>query len=111
MIAGRSASALLAAAFVACVNLASVSAAETTPAPPPPPPAQAQAPSLARNVPPLGISNEYVSVKFGLLLQPQYQILGDNSFTGQGQDLYVRRARIIVGGTLFNVVDYFFDTD
>src|SRR5262245_17924139 len=99
MIAGRSASALLAAAFVACVNLASVSAAETTPAPPPPAPPPA--PSLARNVPPLGISNEYVSVKFGLLLQPQYQILGDNSFTGQGQDLYVRRARIIVGGTLF----------
>jgi hypothetical protein len=99
-------SALVAAAFAGFVSLAPASAAEATPDAPP----QAGT-SLARDVAPLGLGNENVNVRFGLLLQPQYQILGDTSLTGQAQDLYVRRARLIVGGTLFGVVDYFFDTD
>ncbi len=85
-----------------------------TPAPEPTPPTpdtQAQARPFAPSVAPLGIANENVSLRLGLLLQPQYQILGENTYSGQGQNLYVRRARIMVGGTMFGVIDYFFDAD
>lgn len=60
---------------------------------------------------PLGVEGRNASIKFGLLLQPQYQILGENTYSGQGQNLYLRRARVIVGGTLFGALDYFFDID
>ena len=82
------------------------------PSPTPEPPGPSPKPrSLARDVAPLAIQNADVSVRFGLLLQPQYQSLGETTYTGQGQNLYLRRTRVIVGGTLFGVVDYFFDTD
>jgi Phosphate-selective porin O and P len=83
------------------------------PATPPPatPPPATQASLLAPDVAPFGIENANGSLKLGLLLQPQYQLLGDTTFSGQAQDLYVRRARILIGGSLFGLVDYFFDTD
>lgn len=54
------------------------------------------------------------SLKLGLLLQPQYQT--NNSLPTSGLDsyshnLYIRRARILVGGTLFGAIEYFLDTD
>ena len=98
MKAGRSV--LLAPVLIAFGALANASAAETAPPGP-----------FGPGVEPLVFERGNVSVRFGLLLQPQYQSLGDNNFTGQAQDLYVRRARILVGGTLLGVIDYFFDTD
>lgn len=90
-------------------------ATPTPTAPVPPPPTAPVPPTPARTVspavPPLGLENAYASVRIGLLLQPQYQILGENTYTGQGQNLYVRRARFMVGGSLFGAVDYFFDID
>ena len=67
--------------------------------------------TLAPIVAPIGIENATASLRVGLLLQPQYQSLGETTFDGQGQNLFVRRARFIVGGTLLGAVDYFFDTD
>ena len=82
-------------------------AAPTPEAPIPP----ARPRSLAADVAPLGIANPDVSLRIGLLLQPEYQLLGENTYSGQGQNLFVRRARIMLGGTMFGVVDYFFDAD
>jgi hypothetical protein len=126
----------LVSALAPLVTSPIASAAETTepPAPatelapaaapaPVPPPAPSVAPSPTpvvlpappRSFPPafapVGFESPTVTVRLGILLQPQYQILGENTYSGQGQNLYVRRARVILGGTLFGVVDYFFDTD
>jgi hypothetical protein len=52
------------------------------------------------------------NIKFGLLLQPQFQALqAAPGSDGYAYNLYLRRARVLLGGTLFGVVDYFFDTD
>jgi hypothetical protein len=51
------------------------------------------------------------SIKFGLLAQPQYQAQGSTTLDGMAQNLYVRRLRILLGGSLFGVIDYFVDTD
>jgi hypothetical protein len=79
------------------------------PAPTLPPASTAIAPSQ----PPLKIETPNKStIKFGLLLQPQYQAASSaTALNSYSQNLYIRRARILVGGTLFGVIDYFFDTD
>jgi len=51
------------------------------------------------------------TLKVGLLLQPQFQALGDHTLDGYADNLFLRRARILVGGSLFGVFDYFLDTD
>lgn len=57
------------------------------------------------------------SIKLGLLLQPQFQSSQPRfgtpaeTHTGFGNNLYIRRTRILVGGTLFGVLEYFVDTD
>ena len=57
------------------------------------------------------------SIKLGLLLQPQLQSSQPRfgapaeTRTGWGNNLYIRRTRILLGGTLFGVLDYFVDTD
>lgn len=51
------------------------------------------------------------SIKLGLLLQPQYQALGSTALDGTSSNLFIRRTRILVGGTLFGVIEYFVDTD
>jgi len=51
------------------------------------------------------------SIKIGLLLQPQFQMLGNNTDNGNSYNLYLRRTRLLVGGTLFGAIDYFFETD
>jgi len=51
------------------------------------------------------------SVKLGVLLQPQYQMQGSTSLSGYAQNLYIRRTRFLIGGTLFGVIDYFMETD
>jgi hypothetical protein len=77
------------------------------PAPPPPPPAPPKpaAPSFKIESP------NGNSIKFGLLVQPQFQAVSDPVFDGFKKDIYIRRTRVLIGGTLFGAFDYFFDTE
>jgi hypothetical protein len=87
--------------------------AEPAPPPPmaPPPPAAAPAP-LVPSQPPFKIETPNKStVRIGLLLQPQYQAQSSATLNSYSQDLYIRRTRVLIGGTLFGAFDYFFDTD
>ena len=77
-------------------------------APPSAPPSTAIAPAAA----PLKLEGPAGnSIRFGVLLQPQFQAVGSPTSDGYTQNLFLRRTRILVGGTLFGVVDYFVDTD
>jgi hypothetical protein len=53
------------------------------------------------------------SIRLGVLFQPQYQAVNsaESALTGYSQNLYIRRTRILVGGTLFGNIEYFLDTD
>ena len=68
--------------------------------------------------------NGSATLKLGLLLQPQYEAtssgsnlgpvsgIGDEAHEGLSNNLFIRRTRLLVGGTLFNgAFEYFFDTD
>ncbi len=62
------------------------------------------------------IESSSTTIKFGLLAQPQYEAAGvipapNGMPNGMSSNLFLRRARILVGGTLFGTFDYFFDTD
>jgi len=51
------------------------------------------------------------TLKVGLLIQPQFQSLGSNALDGNSYNLFIRRTRLLVSGTLFGAFEYFFDTD
>ena len=51
------------------------------------------------------------SVRLGLLLQPQFQSVSSATLNGYANDIYIRRTRILLGGTLLGVFEYFVDTD
>lgn len=72
------------------------------PLPPPPP---------AKTISPVKIDSPSTTIKFGLLAQPQYEALGSVGADKMSQNMFLRRTRLLVGGTLFGVVDYFIDTD
>jgi hypothetical protein len=86
-----------------------------TPPPAPMAPMAAGAPPstlIAPAAPPLKIEGPSGStIRFGLLLQPQFQSVSSPALDSYSNNLYLRRARILVGGTLFGVVDFFVDTD
>jgi hypothetical protein len=95
------------------------------PPPPPPPPPEAPPPPMAPppaaaapglvppSQPPFKMETPNTStVRVGFLLQPQFQALNANSaLDSYAINLYVRRVRFLLGGTLFGMFDYFFDTD
>jgi hypothetical protein len=88
--------------FVFCMGLSHVVFAQTAPEPPPSPrPAPA----------PLKIETPTSSLKLGLLLQPQYEMLGHPTMRNVSHNLYVRRIRLLAAATLFKNVEVFFDTD
>ena len=70
----------------------------------PPPPVAAPMGSLK-------IDNAGNTIKFGLLAQPQYEAAGAPAGSGMSSNLYLRRIRLLVGGTLFGDLEYFFETD
>jgi hypothetical protein len=79
--------------------------ASTSPVPPPQPAFKIETPNKS-------------NVKVGLLFQPQFQASAPRFTTttaaqnGLGYNLYIRRTRVLVGGSLFGgVLEYFFDTD
>jgi hypothetical protein len=60
---------------------------------------------------PFKIENPMGSIKFGLLLQPQFEATGSPTQNDVSENLYLRRARILVGGSLFKTFDFFVETD
>lgn len=91
--------------------------------PPPPPPAVEPAPPAAVAPPPaelkwfepvaspLKIETPTSNIKFGLLLQPQFESLGSPTLDGMSNNLFLRRTRVLIGGTLFGDLDFFFETE
>ena len=60
---------------------------------------------------PLRIEGKDGSIRLGLLLQPAYEALGSPVADGLTNNLFLRRARILIGGVLFKHFEYFVDTD
>jgi hypothetical protein len=100
---------------------AAKSAAPAEPAEAPPPvPAVALAPEAPETGPyvpfaqppsPMRIESANASIQFGILAQPQFEMVGSPDATLTTKNLYVRRFRIMIGGTLFKNFEYFFQTD
>ena len=84
---------------------------EPTPAPVAPPP-DAPAPTAFESLK-IESKNGSASLKVGLLLQPQFETIGSSTAANEGSanNLFVRRARLLIGGTLFKNFEYFFETD
>lgn len=103
--------------------------APIVPALPPPPPGPSAPPQIEPmpsaeplppaalvvsppSVPPLRIEGPTgFSLRIGLLAQPQFQSLNSASRDKYANNFYVRRTRILLGGTLFSKVEFFLDTD
>ena len=60
---------------------------------------------------PLEIEKGTSKIRFGLLLQPQYEQAGAPDAEKTAKNLYLRRAGLLVGGTLLKYFDFFFDVD
>jgi len=60
---------------------------------------------------PFKIENAMGSIKFGLLLQPQFEATGSPTQNDISENLYLRRTRILMGGSLFKMFDFFVETD
>jgi hypothetical protein len=60
---------------------------------------------------PLRFGNDLVNVQFGVLVQPAFQAAGDAAADGLSKNLFVRRTRLILGGTIYKYFEYFIDTD
>ncbi|HET7544132.1 MAG TPA: hypothetical protein VFK05_29875 [Polyangiaceae bacterium] len=87
-------------------------AAEPAPAPAPAPAPDA-VPATTFESLKVESKNGSASLKVGLLLQPQYEAIGspDALHEGTSNNIFLRRTRLLVGGTLFKTFEYFFDTD
>jgi hypothetical protein len=98
-------------------------AAPPVAAPMAPPPAVAPGPAPAAT-PPVGDvapppppfkleTTKGNAFRLGILLQPQFTgaSSANAALSGWGLNLILRRTRILVGGTLYGVFDYFLDTD
>ena len=55
--------------------------------------------------------NDDVNIKFGILLQGQADWLSSSATDDTAQNLYLRRARILMGGSLAKNVTFFLETD
>jgi hypothetical protein len=106
--------------FVSIPASAEEPAAATTAGPPaaiPSEPAPASAPAHGITIAPPAPSPLRIegpsgtSIRLGLLVQPQFQSVSNPVLGGYAENLYIRRTRIIVGGTLFDRIEYFMDTD
>jgi hypothetical protein len=60
---------------------------------------------------PLRLENGSVSIQFGVLLQPQFEMVGSPSAQLTTKNIFLRRTRLMFGGTLFKSFEYFIDTD
>lgn len=60
---------------------------------------------------PLKLEGANGTIRFGVLAQPQFQATGSPALDGLTKDLYLRRIRFMVGGTLLKHFDYFWQVD
>ena len=60
---------------------------------------------------PLQIKTDNSSIKFGMLLQPQFETLGSATKDGDSKNFFLRRTRFLVAGTLGTDWEFFFETD
>lgn len=60
---------------------------------------------------PLGTAVPNASIHIGLLAQPQLEVAGGPDATLTSKNLFLRRIRFMVGGTLYKYFEFFFDTD
>jgi len=83
--------------------------------PPAPPPAPEPEPVRATYIPPPAtparIENSSGSVQIGILAQPAYEIAGAPDAEKTTKNIFLRRFRLMVGGTLFKTIEFFFDAD
>jgi len=86
---------------------------DTTPpaAPPKDAPPAATYVGFAPPPAPLRIESPSASIQFGLLAQPQLEVAGSPEAEKTAKNLFLHRIRFMVGGTLFNSFEYFFDVD
>jgi hypothetical protein len=89
-------------------------AAEPAPPPPPPPVVVAPAPApVSTAFTPLKVESNGNSIRIGLLFQPTYRAANsaNPALSGYSENMFIRRTRVLVGGSLFGKFDYFLDTD
>ena len=89
--------------------------------PPPAPPAVEEAPTVAPSsdpyVPfapppgPMRVEIPGASIQFGILAQPQVEVAGAPDADKTTKNIFLRRLRFMVGGTLFNNFEFFVQTD
>jgi hypothetical protein len=79
-----------------------------TPSEPPPP---AEAKWYEPVASPTKIETATSSVKLGALMQGQFESVGSSGLDGMSNNLFMRRARILLGATLFDDLEFFFETD
>ncbi|HVY29547.1 MAG TPA: hypothetical protein VHB79_23470 [Polyangiaceae bacterium] len=60
---------------------------------------------------PLRLETQGASIQLGLLAQPQFEMAGAPDADYTTKNLFLRRIRFMVGGSLLDRFDYFFDTD
>ena len=92
--------------------------AEATESTPPPPPLVMEPATdadpfvpFAPPPSPLRVENSSASIQFGILAQPQFEMAGSPDATLTTKNLFLRRFRLMVGGTLFKTLEFFFQTD
>lgn len=59
----------------------------------------------------LAITTPQASMKFGVLFQPQYEAIGNQTLDGTTQNLYMRRMRLYILGNVGDKWEYWIDTD
>jgi hypothetical protein len=60
---------------------------------------------------PLRLESSSVSLEFGVLLQPAFEMVGAAASELTTKNLFLRRTRLMFGGTLFKNFEFFIDTD
>jgi len=91
------------------------------PVPPAAPPAAEEAapaaPAAEAYVPfapapgPMRVEIPGASIQFGILAQPQFEMAGAPDADKMTKNIFLRRLRFMVGGTLFNTLEFFVQTD
>jgi hypothetical protein len=66
---------------------------------------------FAPPISPLSIEGPNARIHFGLLAQPQLEVAGGPDATLTSKNIFLRRIRFMVGGTLYKYFEFFFDTD
>jgi hypothetical protein len=96
-------------------------APKAAPLPPAPAPVEVEAasepPATNPYVPfapppgPMRVEVPGASIQFGILAQPQFEVAGAPDADKTTKNIFLRRLRFMVGGTLFKTIEFFVQTD